>query len=878
MRILLTKRLLFIFTLGVLFGFQLYASQPEYSTAGYYTLSNTGRNVYSMNVAWRFHKGELVDDPSKVTYKDSLWSVVSLPHGIEYLPVDASGSINYQGVVWYRKHFIPNNDWKEKKVFLHFEAIMGKSEIWINGISLTKHFGGYLPVSVDISNFIKWDGDNVISVKADNSNDPTYSPGKKEENLDFTYFGGIYRDCWLVVHNKVHITDPNFENETAGGGLFVAFDKVGSELAEVLLKTHIRNSDNSRFDGTINYELFQADGKKVKSLSKEVKIRRNEAISVADKMDVSSPHLWSPESPYLYSLNVTIRNKKGEVIDGYREKIGIRSIEFKGKDGFWLNGKPYNIPLLGGNRHQDFAVVGNATSNSANWRDAVKLRKAGFNIIRMAHYPSDPSFMDACDALGLFVIVPTPGWQFYNDDPAFVARLESDIRNMVRRDRNHPCVIFWEPILNETGLWGDSKTTYNEEAQGRSADLVKQEYPYKYCYSAGGPEKYFTVLYGGVPKPDKVYFTREYGDGGNVNNWAGQNAQNRASLAYGEAALLVQAESYAKSTKGVISSFNRSRQQMGGAMWCSFDAQRGYHPDPFFGGIMDAFRRPKYAYYLFMSHRNPEIQKQNIGSGPMVFTAHSLTPFSGKDVRVFSNCDEVHLTVFGGGEKYVQKKDVDSAEFVSPVFTFENVVDYDQVINLSRSGKVKDVYLKAEGLIDGKVVTEHKVSLANAATRIELSLDNEGMDLLANGSDFTTVVASIVDENGNVKRLNKSYVKFTIEGEGRILGGEDIFVNPRPVVWGDAPVLVQSTTKSGTIKVKAEVCFKGNRTPLAGELVFKSYEDETPAVYSASELAFIDSNEPGQSASDLDEVKRKSNVIDDDLKKVHEQQERFMQE
>ena len=170
-------------------------------------------------------------------FNDRNWKMVSLPDGIEYVPTEASGCINYQGEVWYRKHFTPANELKGKKLFLHFEAIMGKSKVFINGNLLSEHFGGYLPVVIDVTDALNWGTDNVIAVWADNSNDPSYPPGKAQDVLDYTYFGGIYRDCWLIAHNSVFITDPNFENETAGGGLFVAYDKVSDNSAEVLLKT-----------------------------------------------------------------------------------------------------------------------------------------------------------------------------------------------------------------------------------------------------------------------------------------------------------------------------------------------------------------------------------------------------------------------------------------------------------------------------------------------------------------------------------------------------------------------------------------------------------------------------------------------------------------
>lgn len=158
--------------------------------------------------------------------------MVSLPHGLEYLPTEASGCINYQGEAWYRKHFTPDEKLKGQKLFLHFEAIMGKSKVFVNGKLLTQHYGGYLPVVVDVTDALQWGTDNVIAVWTDNSNDPNYPPGKAQEVLDFTYFGGIYRDCWLVAHNPVHITDPNYEQTIAGGGLFIAYDKVSENLQQ----------------------------------------------------------------------------------------------------------------------------------------------------------------------------------------------------------------------------------------------------------------------------------------------------------------------------------------------------------------------------------------------------------------------------------------------------------------------------------------------------------------------------------------------------------------------------------------------------------------------------------------------------------------------
>ena len=863
------------------------ARQPEFSTAGFFRLDNSGREVYSMNPAWRFHKGAVEGAETK-EFNDKDWTVVSLPDGIEYLPTEASGCINYQGEVWYRKHFTPDAALKGKKLFLHFEAIMGKSKVFVNGKLLTEHFGGYLPVIADVTDVLDWNGDNVIAVWADNSDDPSYPPGKAQDVLDYTYFGGIYRDCWLIAHNNVFITDPNYENEVAGGGLFVAFGKVSDALAEVQLKIHVRNATKNPFSGRVEYMLLQPDGTEVARLSDKIQVKVGRATTVSDRMPVKQPMLWTPSTPTLYNLLVRVLDKEGNVIDGYRRRIGIRSIEFKGKDGFYLNGRPYGKPLIGANRHQDFAVVGNAVANSIHWRDAKKLKDVGMEIIRNAHCPQDPAFMDACDELGLFVIVNTPGWQFWNDAPEFAQRVYSDIRNVVRRDRNHPSVWLWEPILNET--W------YPADFAKNTRDIVDAEYPYPYCYSGSDSEarghENFPVYFAHPANmqdaskeidPTKTYFTREWGD--NVDDWSSHNSPSRVARNWGEQPMRVQAQHYACPYYPVTSYdvlYKQSPQHVGGCLWHSFDHQRGYHPDPFYGGLMDVFRQPKYSYYMFMAQRPAVKNDRNAGSGPLVYIAHEMTPFSGKDVTVYSNCDEVRLTFNKGGKTYTYKKDKNRPGMPSPVITFPDVYDFMVDKAFSRTQKQDDVYLLAEGLIDGKVVATHKVVPARRPEKILLWMDNEGTDLKADGSDFVTVVAAVADKNGNIKRLNNYNIRFSIEGEGRLLGGPGVLANPVPVKWGTAPVLVQSTLKPGKIRITASVLFEGSQMPISGELEFESKPSVFPLVYDAADAARIPlgSASAGQNTAsktdaerEVERLRKELNTLK--LKEVERQQSEF---
>jgi beta-galactosidase len=163
-----------------------------------------------------------------------------------------------------------------------------------------------------------------------------------------------------------------------------------------------------------------------------------------------------------------------QIIQTEVEKIGIRSIELT-QNEFLLNGeKKY---FRGTNRHQEYPYVGYAISKNANRRDAIKIKQAGFDFVRLSHYPQDISFLEACDELGLLVMNAIPGWQYYSDDPEFLKNSYQDIRDMVRRDRNHPSVVFWEVSLNESPM----TDTYMVEAN----KILKEELPFEDTYSAG---------------------------------------------------------------------------------------------------------------------------------------------------------------------------------------------------------------------------------------------------------------------------------------------------------------------------------------------------------------------------------------------------------
>ena len=831
------QKKLILFLIVLLGHFSIYG-MPKFSTAGFYELPNTGREAFSMNLAWRFHKGD-VKNACDTNFDDAKWEVVSIPHGLEYLPIEASGCANYQGIAWYRKHFMPENRLKEKKIFIHFEGIMGKSEVYLNGQLLTKHYGGYLPVIADATKHINWDGENVLAVKADNSDDPLYPMGKPQHLLGMTYFGGMYRDCWLIAHNDVFVTDPNFENEVAGGGMFISYDKVSDKSAIVNFKTHVRNDSKQGQKVKVCYELKDKNGKTVKTDSKVIRISRNKAAYTKSSWKIEQPELWSPERPYLYNLDVTIQSMDGKTIDGFRKRIGIRSIEFKLTDGFWLNGKPYKGKIMGTNMHQEYGVLGSAVPNSLQWQEAKKIRNTGLRVAR-AHYVYDPAFMDACDELGIFVLVSTPGWQFWNqEDPIFGKRVYDDIRNMIRINRNHASLFFWEPILNETH--------YPDDFAKNARKICDKEYPYPYstaaCDHGAKGDEYFSLLLRPIMnklRDDRTYFIREWGD--NVDDWSAQNSDSRVAREWGETPMLLQAEHYANPAYfkrfNVLcynSIYETPRQITGACFWHSFDHMQGYTAHPFYGGMMDAMRQPKTSYYMFMAQREPEKSDLITETGPMIYIAHELTPFSPTDITVYSNCEEVRLTVFKDGKQYTYKKDPALKGMPAPIIKFKNAFHFMEWKYMARQGRHKDTYLLAEGLIDDKVVATHKRYPSGQIDHLVLRLDNQGVDLKADGSDVVQVIAEMVDKRGTVKRLDHSLVQFKVEGEGRLLASEAPGVNPQKMVWGSAVAFVQSTNKAGKIKITASAVVGGKMRPLDAVLEFSTVPNEQKEIFCEKE-------------------------------------------
>jgi len=869
----ISKKIFFLFFL--FYSLNLILAQNKevsqsFSTAGFYPIENSGRSVYNFNNNWYFHKGDL-NDGQNINFDKTNWTLVQLPHNPDVLSDHASGSVNYQGVIWYRKFFKIPTALEGKQIHLHFEAIMGHCEIFINGKLVQKHKGGYLPIMVPLHSDQLIKGENTISIKADNSDDGSYPPGKQQYVLDFSYFGGIYRDVWLVAHNKTHISDPMQANTIAGGGVFLHFEKLSDKSAKVLVSTQIQNDKINSEALYLETYLKDTEGHIVAKSKSAFTLSKENSITLQQTLNVTNPKLWSPEQPNLYEMYTVIKDKTGQTVDGYFNKIGIRSIEFKGKDGFYLNGKPYQDKLIGANHHQDYAYIGNAVPNNLQWRDVKKLKDAGIKLIRLAHYPHDPSFMDACDELGLFVIVPTPGWQYWPNNETFTNLVIENNRLMVRRDRNHPSVIAWEPILNETH--------YTETFAQKAYESIHEEYPFEGCVAAtdintAGWENYDLIYAHPNEKnaslTSKSIYTREWGD--NVDDWNTHNSTSRVARGWGEIPQLLQSTHYSNPSfkfDCIDMFYNTDRQHIGGALWHSFDHQRGYHPDPFYGGLMDVFRQPKYSYYMFQSQQNPAYLKNRKQEPYSIYIANEMSPFSPEDVTVYTNCDAIRLIVMDKDTLF-QTIDRSKLFMPHPPILFKNVYQFMQLKKLARANKPELMKIVAEGLVDGKVVARIQKSPSRRPVKIKLTADLDGLQAMADGSSIIPIIAAITDEQGNVKRLNEESIKFTISGEGELIGNAETGANPRKIDWGTAPALIRTSLTPGKITIVASPVFEGANSVQPDTLIIETYPPFYTSIAEKDKIGFKENNtiNPTPNTINREEVKQK-------LKEVELDQETF---
>jgi len=706
----------------------------------------------------------------------SEWESVSLPHNpvVEELTIKHQ----WQGICYYKKQFVVEQNRKDNSCYLEFEGAMQLADVWINGKHAIQHAGGYTPFVIDIAGFLKYGEENEVLVRLDNRNNPLIPPGKPVENLDFCYYGGIYRDVNLIFKNKIHITNPVFVDEVAGGGVFVTYPEVSPQKAVIAIKTHVTNESSSANTITVKQTLFKINGlyaqrdtgRQIAVDETSALLSEKESKHLTQTLEISGPRLWCPETPWLYFLRTEVL-RDGKVVDVEEQRIGIRHIKFTVENGFEINGK--KLRLVGTNRHQEYPYVGNAISDNAQYRDIYHIKESGFNTVRLGHYIQDKSVLDACDELGVLAIEPIPGWQFFNKNEQFCEYTYRDIKQMVRRDRNHPSIVMWETILNESwppNWWKD-----------KAVATAHAEYPGDQFYASGDSYGYFgwDVQYNdweeGFKRPNnsgKPGFIREYYD----YEFGGHYSTTRIKRGDGEKALL-------QNAWNAQWSHNRYRAYYpwtsGDAVWSMYDYNRGCCDNICRSGVADIFRLEKFSVPFFKSQMDVCTALPKGRVTPYIFLASYWNkPVSQNNkVIVYSNTEEVALFVNGkevarqkpdngSDSEYAKIQDLwykggnpfdggNCKQLNSPPFTFRNVK--------WEAGKIEAVgYM---GDVEGCrqiVITPEKPE------KIEISYFEKGKSAAIN--DLLIVYVSIRDKNEILCVSDSSKVKLTVESGGEVVG------------------------------------------------------------------------------------------------------------
>jgi hypothetical protein len=718
----------------------------------------------SFNVDWRYHEGDVAGADAKA-FDDTSWTYVDVPHSTRFTTPESPNA--YLGVSWYRRHFTVPGAYAGSKLFIELEGAMQAADVWLNGVHVARHQGGYTPFTIDATDAIRYDGaDNVLAVKLDSNANPAWAPGWN--GVDFQYHGGLYRSVTLHVLNPLHVTDAVSANKVAGGGVFVRYPAVSATAATVAITTNVINQFTVARTATVLSELVDATGEVVGTATDTQAIAPGSDADFAQSLTVANPALWHPYTPNLYTLRTRVQD--GSVtVDETSTRIGIRRIGWSRSGGLVINGARF--AARGVNMHQEMYGVANAVPDSAIYYDVKRIKDGGLDFIRAAHYPHAPAFYAACDALGVLVLNPQTGWQNFSDTTAFKEATYQELRDLIRRDRNHPSVVAWEASLNESN--------FTDEWAARAHAIVHEEYPGDQAFSAAWEWSRADILVDasqhGVrssvdPRPTII---DEYGSW----DYGGQNSTSNQPREGGDNAMLIQANNIedAESKNMALSWFSAD------GYWHYAD----YTGFSSFGitrdGLVDMYRLPKLSYYFLQSQRDPGVVIAGIDSGPVVFIANQWTATSPTRVRVYGNCARVSLSLNG---TLIETRSPDpGTNLLHPPFNFS--------LAAFTPGT-----LQADCLIGGVVVATHLRRTPEAGSNVVLR--PEGTSLRADGSDGRLVFIDVVDVNGTVVPTASDSITLGVVGPGALLGPSVVTVK-----GGQLATWVRAGRTPGTITITA---------------------------------------------------------------------------
>ena len=546
------------------------------------------KNRFFLSEDWRF-TSDYEDRMLFPEYDDSAFETVRIPHTVKETVFNYFDESEYQTLSLYRKTIDVPADWEGKCVKLTFEGAAHYADVYINGDRAGRHYCGYTAFTIDISSLLKYGTSNLISVKLDSREDLDQPPFGHV--IDYMTYGGLYRNVYLDVFDGAHMeqlfiysskSDEGFKLRTSA---FVEGETESPLIVKQYIKEHASSGDEK--------------------LILETEI--DEGISsISVESDPGEIRPWYPEAPALYDVRTELICKKcGKVLDEQTVVTGIRTAEWR-SDGFYLNGEKYLIRGL--NRHQSYAYAGYAMPDSAQIEDARILKEElGVNAVRTSHYPQSHAFISECDRIGLLVFTEIPGWQHIGGEE-WKEQAVTNVRDMVLQYRNHPSIILWGVRINESGDDHDFYVKTNECARSldpsrqtggvrciKKSELLEDVYTYNDFSHTGGKTDGCVAKKTVTPDVWKPYLVTEYG--GHIfptKSFDDEAHRTEHSLRHAK----------------VINDVAASGDIAGSFGWCMFD----YNTHKDFGsgdricyhGVMDMFRNPKLAAYVYAAQGSPK--------------------------------------------------------------------------------------------------------------------------------------------------------------------------------------------------------------------------------------------------------------------------------
>ncbi|AKD02096.1 beta-galactosidase GalB [Pontibacter korlensis] len=765
------------------------------------------REKSDFNKGWSFHLGDQqnAQDPN---FNSSQWRTLNLPHDwsiegefSEKHPAGTGGGALPGGIGWYRKAFTVDEADKGKVFYIDFDGVYSNSEVWINGQSLGKRPNGYISFRYDLTPHLKYGNEqNVIAVKVDNAQQP---------NSRWYSGSGIYRNVWLTKVNPVHV---------AHWGTYVTTPEVSEQSAKVTISTKVNNRGQQPGTYSLTNIVYDTTGAEVARVTSEDVQLQSVENEINQELTVNNPKLWSVEDPYLYRV-VTLVEQKGEVVDNYETPLGIRYFNFDVEKGFTLNGKPMKI--LGVCNHHDLGALGAAINTRALERQLEIMKGMGVNGIRTAHNPPAPELLELCDKMGFIVMDEVfDMWKKskskYDYSLAWDEWHEQDLKDFIRRDRNHPSVFIWS-IGNEIPeQWGLEGTPIAKELAGivKSLDRTRpitaglnEPYPHNSIYQSGvldlvgfnyhhqDFEKFPETFPGQkfiATETTSALATRGHYDmpSDSIRRWPYKWDE---PFTDGNKDLTVSAYDNVSTPWG--STHEETWKVMkkhdflsGMFIWTGFDylgepTPYGWPARSSYFGVVDLAGFPKDAYYMYKSEWTDE---------PVLHVFPHWNWEPGKTVDVwayYNNADEVEL--FLNGKSLGTKKKEGNDLHVMWRIPYQ-------------PGTLKAVSRKG-----GQEVLTREVKTTGAPAKIVLEADRRNIN--ADGKDLSFVTVKIVDKEGNVVPKADNLVRFNVEGNAFIAGVdnglqtsmEPFKTNQRAAFNGLALVILQAKEEAGEVKLTA---------------------------------------------------------------------------